>query len=280
MRHNKKRNTALLYEFLIRHVTRCLVESKADEANKAVSLIKKYFKSGPLCEELHLFNQVLKNQVQTAEYAAKILAEVESRASRIPTSKADEVKGNLIHDINKSFQKESFYNHKIPNYSVYASLQSLINDASGHKKLTESFDRIRLQERIVTFMVTERDRTKEALKANPQYNSAVYRMVLQKFNKKYNETLSAPQKSLLAKYAVSLVTENKTVLVKALGEAIDSAQEALSFINNVEVRKDKDLSQKIKECKARLIKTDKNDPSKENVISVLRFMALADEVSQ
>ena len=75
MRHNKKRNTALLYEFLIRHVSKCLIESRKAEANKAVGLLKKYYKSGPLREELDLFDSALQSKVQTAEYASKVLSE-------------------------------------------------------------------------------------------------------------------------------------------------------------------------------------------------------------
>jgi len=283
MRHNKKRNTALLYEFLIRHVSKCLIESRKDEANKAVALLKKYYKAGPLREELDLFNHALHSKVRTAEYASKLIAQVLKEARRINARRLDESKTKLIKEINRTFDAASFFAHKIPNYVMYASLQSLLNNATGHKKLNESVTCLQLEEKLVTFMLAERTSQQslaESLKLDPQYNNAVYRIVINKFNEKYAGALNEAQKKLLSKYAVALISENKKVLTNAIAEELQAAKSSLSVISDTEIAKDKDLVKKISECRQRLEQVRPDDASEATIVAVLQFMSLAEEVSR
>ena len=54
--YRKKRNVGLIHEFLIRHISKCVVEGNNDEAKKAIDLSKRYFASSTeLGKELKLF---------------------------------------------------------------------------------------------------------------------------------------------------------------------------------------------------------------------------------
>ena len=46
IRHNKKRNTAFIYEALIVESTVCALKKDTERQNKAANIIKKYFKNG------------------------------------------------------------------------------------------------------------------------------------------------------------------------------------------------------------------------------------------
>lgn len=281
MRHNKKRNTALLYEFLIRHVSRCLVESKNDEAAKTVALIKKYFRQGPLKEELDLYNVVLKSTVKTPEYASRIVTEAVKESRKKNFYKIDKVKSKLISEINRNFNADKIFSCKVPHYVVYASLQNLFNAESGRKVFSESVERIKQQERITTYLLTEKDKKKtvtEVLKLDPQYNSAVYNLVINKFNTRYKESLSEGQKRLLSKYAVSMVSQNNKIFAGALQKELTNIQESLTNIADPKLCKDKDLMNKISECRKLAEQTDPSDVSSQNVVKVLRYMALVQEV--
>jgi hypothetical protein len=283
MRHNKKRNAALLYEFLIRHVSKCLVESRKDEANKAVALLKKYYRSGPLREELDLFNCALNTKVHTAEYASKLLSEVLKRAKRISPKRLDENKTRLIKDINRSFDADSFYAHKIPNYVMYASLQTLLNNETGHKKLHESVNRLQLEEKIVTYLLTDRNEAKslaESMKLEPQYNNAVYRVVINKFKKKYQEALTESQFRVLSRYAQALISENIAPFRSAVRREVEAAKQKLALVTDPEIGKDKDLMNKISECRTQLHQFDTEKVEEADVVRLLQFMALSDEVTR
>ncbi len=283
MRHNKKRNTALLYEFLIRHVSKCLIESRKDEANRAVALLTKYYKTGPLRQELDLFNHALYTKVKTPEYASKLLGEVLKEARRMNTRRLDQSKTKLIKEINRTFDGDSFFNHKIPNYVMYASLQTLLNNANGHKKLNESVNRLQLEETVVQHMVSEKHAKlsiKDSLKMDPKYSNAVCRVVINKFNEKYSGTLNEAQKKLLSKYAVSLISENRHVLSKALAEEIENVKTALTRVTDKEIVKDKDLLGKLSECRMKLNQLQPDNVSEANLVAVLKFMSLAEEVER
>ena len=60
MKHNKKRNTAFIYETLTRELTKAIVEKNAARKNKILSLLKEFFTKGaPLAEELQLYGVLL-----------------------------------------------------------------------------------------------------------------------------------------------------------------------------------------------------------------------------
>ena len=53
VRHNKKRNTAFLYESLITELTKAIVRGQEEKKQKVLETIKKYFNAdSPLKKEL------------------------------------------------------------------------------------------------------------------------------------------------------------------------------------------------------------------------------------
>ena len=47
-RHNKKRNTAFVFEALVREVTKSIVAGNTSRKRKVVSIVKEHFSSGTL----------------------------------------------------------------------------------------------------------------------------------------------------------------------------------------------------------------------------------------
>ena len=46
LKHNKKRNTAFVYEALVRELTQSVVKNNKNKQNKIVSIIKEHFSQG------------------------------------------------------------------------------------------------------------------------------------------------------------------------------------------------------------------------------------------
>ena len=61
MKHNKKRNTAFIYEVLTKELTKTIVNNDADKKANIITILKEHFIQGsPLAEQLNLYNILLK----------------------------------------------------------------------------------------------------------------------------------------------------------------------------------------------------------------------------
>ena len=279
--HNKKRNTALLWEFLVRHISKCIIENKKEEAKKAINLSKRYFsKKSPLFYELKLFDAVLDTTVKSTESAHKILNEIYRLSRKINVREVDASKSKLIKEINYTFDKDQFYGCKVPNYVVYASLQTLINEVKNKKKNLNALDKIKLEERIVDYLVKENKQDPSKLfVTNPDYNNVVYKLVIKKFYDKYSNKLNEDQRKLLTKYVVYLISENASILQASIEKEVKKAKQVLKSIRDKNILEDKDLMKKMNECYKRLVVTNFDIISEENIIEVLKYMSLVNEVN-
>lgn len=278
--HNKKRNVALLYEMLSRHTTKCIIEGDKQEAAKTLNIFKKYFSEGTLLhEELSLYQDIAKTTVQSREYAMRMFDEICKKAASLDLRKVDAQKSKLIKEINYDLKaSDQVYNYRIPNYTVYASLNMLLSDSTRKNKILPTGEKVKLEENITSYLLQEKMNAQEALKINPNYNNAVYKFIIERFNKKYANKLSDPQKKILSKYVVSLLNEDKSSIKSAVQKECKIILEKLSFVNDSDIKKDSDLMSKIKESRAAFVKIDFSNITEENVMKLLQYMNLISEI--
>ena len=63
MKHNKKRNTAFLYESLVKELTKAVIRQEENKKKKILELIKESFMKGSvLNEDLNLYKSILENK--------------------------------------------------------------------------------------------------------------------------------------------------------------------------------------------------------------------------
>jgi hypothetical protein len=236
-----------------------------EDANKAVSLSKKYFDNKKaLHEELSLFNAVLGTKVKSRQSAQKILNEVSKRASKINARKLDTEKSRLIKEINHTFG-DRLYSYKVPDYTVYASLQTLFSDARNRKKIN-SIERIKLEDTVLEHLVREEtDKVVNKLKVNPNYNNAVYKFVIERFHKKYADKLTESQKKLLTKYAVYMISENDGPIKSAVNKEITEVKAKLKHIRDKSLLDNSELMAKITECYKKIVTTDFSEINEQNI---------------
>lgn len=277
-RSNKKRNSALLYEFLIRHISKCLVEGKQDEAKKAVAISTKYFSKGtPLQAELALFGTVLKTTVKSKESAQKIIDSVVRHGQFMNARLLDEHKSKLIKDINYTFRNESFYDAKIPNYTVYSSLQFLLNDARNKKKMLNIVDKVKMEESISDYLLREQ-KNETSMKLDPSKTNTVYKFMAQKFHKKYEGKLSESQKRMLTQYSVSLISGKTDALREAISKEIGKINKSLMNIKDESIRKDGDLMKKLHECRKSFENFSSTEVTEAKMLELLQYIKLVDEL--
>ena len=75
-RYNKKRNTALVYEALIREGTSAILQQDESRRDKVVSVIKKHFRQGTILrKDLECYQSLYENQSDSKEDCKNILKE-------------------------------------------------------------------------------------------------------------------------------------------------------------------------------------------------------------
>ena len=72
MKHNKKRNTAFIYETLAQELTKSILEKDNDRKNMVVGILKEFFTKGAvLARELELYNILLHTENIQKEVAER-----------------------------------------------------------------------------------------------------------------------------------------------------------------------------------------------------------------
>ena len=135
-RHNKKRNSGLLYELLIRKISRSLVEGDNKSASISKLIVKKYFSAGTeLHKEYRLINALVNVSVGSESVAASVLSEAREASKKFDSKALKIEKSNLIREINHEFDKDEFYAESVPNYRMYATASSVIGYWRSEKHL-------------------------------------------------------------------------------------------------------------------------------------------------
>ena len=136
-KHNKKRNVGLIHEQLVRYVASSLIAEDKRSAEKAVQLIAKHFKPGTeLYKEFRLFNAMVNIPVSSRSLAERVLVESKRAAKGHSSQKLRREKSLLIKDINLQLaESRRFYDIKIENYKLFATVQSVLNEWRGARKL-------------------------------------------------------------------------------------------------------------------------------------------------
>ncbi len=227
LKHNKKRNTALVYEILIRELTESVVKKNKNKQNKIVSIIREHFKKdSTLKEELELYRSIYETRDLEKKLAEKIMLEVKERHDSLDKKKLFLEQSALINRINRTLSNK-VYNNFVPNYKTIASVYSIFQDALPVK------DRVLLEENIVNQMSSSTDVHEN--EAQVPIDSLTYKTFVNKFNEEYSNSLTEGQKELLGRY-VSSYSDNQVELKVYLNEEIGRLkQEFLLTINDPEL---------------------------------------------
>ncbi len=231
MKHNKKRNTAFLYECLLREGTKASLEKKLDRLKIVKQLIIEYFNPNtPLGYELSLYKSLL-NDLDD-KLGNKLLIEVKNRQNVLNRTVLFNEQTNLINKINKSLGVE-VYNNFIPNYKDLATIYQIFSDSTPIK------DKILLEEGLLN-QYKNNTQVNEELKP---IDSIVYKTFVKKFNDKYSNLLNE-QKDLLTKY-ISSFGDDGIELKLYVNEEIERLNKKINSIKNIdEIKNDSYILEK------------------------------------
>ena len=206
MKHSKYKNTGLLFELLTRQITVDILNNKKDSA--AIDILKSSFgKKTELFKENQLYNVILEANFKQKE-KAEYLIEVTRKAHRktIDSKKLNLEKYNLIKSIKSNFQIKEFFQSKIKNYKVLASIQNTFSDLSQPIEQTKSH--FTLVEHMANDNKTKEENAVDNLRnENKDLRALTYKFLVEKFNKKY-KGLTVDQKSVLKEFINNVSNTN------------------------------------------------------------------------
>jgi hypothetical protein len=216
--HNKKRNTGVIYEQLLKTVSRCLVEGDKRRAQSCLDIISRHFKQGTeLYKEFRLFNALANCEISSSPVAAVIITEARDAARRADKTRLEREKGNLIAEINRRLGPD-FYNTHFERYRDYATIQVLLNSwRSDATDIGSVFD---YEKKLVESMLQGRSHTLPATddQVNPDINALVVNIMAEKLNSKFSTTLTDEQRHVIREYVFSPPGSDQTSLKKIMSE--------------------------------------------------------------
>ena len=130
-RHNKKRNTAFLYETLVREMTKAVVSNDTGRKNKIVDILKESFSSNKtLGKELGLYRALLDSSDLDPITAEKLLYQIREAYSDLNSEEVYDAQSHVISRINKEVGL-GVYNNFVPNYKSIATVSQLFGVKTG-----------------------------------------------------------------------------------------------------------------------------------------------------
>ena len=228
--HNKKRNTGLLYEFLIGCISEALVEGNDRRARDAVKLIKRHFRRGTeLYKEFRLFNALVRSTVDTEMVASRIISEARRSCQSYDVAQLDREKSLLIRGINHTLKDTKFYSRKVNEYRTYATIQTLLNDwRVSEPNITRM---AKFEGDVIQWLMKEKSVNLLEEKKSNDVDALVVNLMIKRLNSKYKGLLTTEQRSLIKDYVFSIETGDESRLRRSLETLKESTVRA---INNYE----------------------------------------------
>lgn len=211
IKHNKLRNTGILFELLVRKIATDVLEGKADSF--AVSLVKEHFHSKTeLGKELQLYRSFFNTAKLSETKAFHMLDLVLERRKVLNEKLLNAQKFLLIKEIKQHCDLQQFLSGRVPSYKVYASVYKLFELTSRQQNDIAQFtqlDEIAAARFLVVEHLQGKFKEEKMLKENnytemlrgqdEEIRHLSYKFLLERFNEKYSN-FTDKQKQLLREY--------------------------------------------------------------------------------
>ena len=211
VKHNKIKNTGILYELLSRQITVDVINDT--KSPKSVKLFKEFFnKNTELGKEYELFSILLNKKYKNLTHASSLLEAVVKSRRKLSNRRLANEKYNLIKTIKENYDIKEFFNTRIPNFKVVASVYRVFQSEVGK----EDFGPVQKTDSSITITEhitqTKLNRVKkknlnEFTEQSKDLRLLSYQLLVDKFNSKY-KSLNEIQRNLLKQYINNVSNTN------------------------------------------------------------------------
>ena len=268
MKHNKKRNTAFIYETLSRELTKAIVDKDSNKKATVLTIIKEGFGgSAILAKELSLYKYLLETRNIHESLAERILQETKFAYSKLDSTEVFDAQSRMIAAINKQLGQDVWSNF-VPNFKSLASVNAIFNTKTPVKS------KVLFEQAIVDAMSADQPLTESGKMES--LDNLTYNSFIKKFNDKYTNLLRE-QKDLLNQYITSFADDGFELRIY-LNEELERLKSLISDAsqNTVEPL----ISQKLNEVSEYLEEFRKREFTDNDLNKVLKTQELVQELTQ
>ena len=241
-KHNKIKNTGILFELLTRQITVDVLNNEKNSS--AIKILKEFFNTNTeLGKENELYKVLIEKKYKTSQHAEILIEAVTKNRRKLSNRRLKNEKYNLIKEIRDCYDMKDFFNTKLPNYKVLASIYNLFETEASRKEfgpVIETDSKVVVMENINATDSSTNKKTKRSFdNQDEDIRLLTYQLLIDKFNKKYSN-LNENQKDLLREYINNLSNTN------SLKDFIDSEVAKVKKILKSHLNKIDDKITKIK----------------------------------
>jgi hypothetical protein len=278
--HNKRRNTGLMYEFLVRTISSALVEGDKKKSSAALKILKRHFKPGTeLYREFRLINALVRTTVSSEAVAASILNEAKGAAKEYDSSALDREKSLLIKHINYTFKDQSPYEQFVSEYKTYATAQTLLNEWRAPAKERNLSEVARFEDQMIRWLLSEKSGPSDShlIEESDGTSKLMMKVMTKKINEKYASTLNENQRAIIKSYVFSKAQNDSSSLERKLEET------RVKILKEVDEYKrtngDEYLKNKINEVRGMISGENLKEISDETITRFMLYAKLSSELN-
>ena len=211
VKHNKIKNTCILYALLSRQITVDVINDTTSP--KSVKLFKEFFnKNTELGKEYELYSILLNKKYKNLTHASSLVEAVVKSRRKLSNRRLANEKYNLIKTIKENYDIKEFFNTRIPNFKVQASIYRVFQSEVGK----EDFGPVQKTDSSITITehITQSKQSRVKKQNLSEYSGQdkdlrllSYQLLVDKFNSKY-KSLNESQKNLLKEYINNVSNTN------------------------------------------------------------------------
>ena len=268
-KHNKRRNTAFLYEALVKELTRATIQDNKKKKQIIIQTLKEFFnKNTALGKELEIYKTLNETFLLKEKDAEKLLSEIKKMyKSTIDTGNVYSAQSKLISQINKNISPNTFSNF-VPNYKNLASIFQIFNDEAPVKS------RVLMEGQIIKRMTSKKQEQEEQ---KMQISNTTLKIFTKKFNNSYEELFSE-QKHLLSKYVSSFKDSGLELKIFLNEEITRLKEEVAGSLELQEIKNDSEMVSKTKNVLKVLENFKGQHITEELLLKVLKIQRLTGEI--
>lgn len=224
VKHNKFRNTGLIYELLVKQIT---ADTLSIKDSPAIKILKEFYSGKTvLVREFKLYDFILKNKGINQIKAETILSTITEISRKLDQKSLKNQKYKLIKAIKENYDINEFFSIKVRDYKPLASLYCLM-EAQNSSVLVDpqTFvdNKLTLLEHLTNSTQNPSEVKNTLIEEYSKYDKDLkllaYRILLEKFNQKYTDLLPE-QKNILREFinSVSSTTKLRNIVNEQVAE--------------------------------------------------------------
>ena len=231
-------------------------------------------------KEYELYSILLEKKYKNDSHASQLVEAVVKSRRKLSSRRLNNEKYNLIKTIKENYDIKEFFNTRLPNFKIMASVYKLFGTETGK----EDFGPVQRTDSVITITEHITQNTTHSNKANKVVKEfkeqgkdlrlLSYQLLVDKFNSKY-KTLNENQKNLLKEYINNVSNTNSlkgfidsevVKIKKALKSLLPKVNDSITKIKLSEAISYTDTA-----TKSQVVK-DKN------VVALMRYYELIKEI--